>query len=76
MLDMSTLNDSFIKRVRRVNMNMTQIRLYSIQIRKNSVRFVSCQILPTLIEINYKRVLRLKEKRGLKCKLAWSRVEE
>ena len=34
--------DPFIKRVRRVNTNMIQTQLYSIQTHKNRVGFVSC----------------------------------
>ena len=34
--------NSFIKRVRRVNTNMTQTRLYSIYTLKNRIGFVSC----------------------------------
>ena len=34
-------NDSFIKHVRRVNTNMTQTQLYSIQTRKNHIKFMS-----------------------------------
>ena len=39
---------NFIKRVRRVNTDMTQTQLYLTQIHQNRIGFVSCQILSVL----------------------------